>query len=74
MILYRRGWLSGGIPIINMINRINNIFYKYYIVTWVFILILFKRQIPKWMRVETKSVINDLTYPLLEGTNEKLLK
>lgn len=40
-----------------MITRINNAVYKYYLTTLVFILILFKRQVPKWMQSEVKKVV-----------------
>lgn len=40
-----------------MLSRMNNTIYKYYLLTLVFILSLFKRTFPKWLREEAKKVV-----------------
>lgn len=39
-------------------TRINNLIYKYYVTTWVFVLILFKREIPSWLVKTAQSIID----------------
>ena len=54
-----------------MVTRINNAIYKYYLTTLIFILILFKRQIPKWMRENAKRMIEP---EMVIGPVEKYVK
>ena len=57
-----------------MLTKFGNALYKYYITTWVFFLILFKRPIPKWMQKDLKEVFKDVVYPLLDQPTERLSK
>lgn len=54
-----------------MLYKLGHTIYKYYVLTWVFILILFKRQIPKWMQTDTRKLIE--VEPFLEKP-EKYVK
>jgi len=40
-----------------MLTRVSNTIYRFYFLTLVFILILFKRAIPKWMQKKTQEVL-----------------
>lgn len=54
-----------------MISRLNATIYKYYVTTWVFILILFKREIPEWLQVNTKHIVDA---DIIIGQAEKYVK
>lgn len=54
-----------------MIKKINATVYKYYVTTWVFFLILLKREIPEWLRSNAKEIIEVET---IIGQSEKYVK
>lgn len=54
-----------------MLSKINSALYKYYFLTWVFVLILFKRSIPKWMH---KRSIEILDLPVVMPEVEKYVR
>lgn len=54
-----------------MLSRINAALYKYYFLTWIMVLILFKRQIPKWMQ---KRSVEVLDLPVIMPKIEKYVK
>ncbi len=54
-----------------MITRINSTIYKYYVTTWVFFLILLKREVPEWLRSNAKDIIEIET---IVGQSEKYVK
>ena len=54
-----------------MLSRINKALFKYYFLTLIFLLILFKRQVPKWMRKRASEV---LELPDIMGEIEPYVK
>lgn len=54
-----------------MLSRLNAALYKYYFLTWLMILILFKRTIPKWM---IKNVKDNIELPMPLGEVEKYVR
>lgn len=54
-----------------MLSRINASLYKYYFLTWVMILSLFKRQVPKWLRKRATEVLD---IPAITPEVEKYVK
>ena len=55
----------------NLLSRLNATIYKYYFLTLVFILILFKRRIPKWMTKNAREIIEP---SIVLGKVEKYVK
>lgn len=50
-----------------MLTRLNNALYKFYVTTWVFVLILFKRQVPKWLQKKVIDITQlDVVLPKIE--------
>lgn len=54
-----------------MLSRINKMIYKYYVTTWVFVLILFKREIPAWLQGNAKNIVEA---EIIIGQAEKYVK
>jgi len=69
--MVKRIFETGATESVFYMTRLNNAIYKYYLTTLIFILILFKRQIPKWMRENAKRMIEP---ELVMGQVEKYVK
>lgn len=54
-----------------MLTRLNNAIYKYYLTTLIFVLLFFKREIPKWLTSEAKRIMKP---EIVLGQIEKYVK
>ena len=54
-----------------MIRYIENVIFRYYLTTLIFILVLFKRKIPKAMQDRMKEIVDEVRYTPISKKDER---